>query len=262
VTGGGEISPGDIYWTNNLWYFDTKVKPYNLIDVTHRGSDTLLANITVTGDVVTTTDPGFKDVTSRSDPMAYDLVAGSVAIDKGTGDDSITKYVTTDFAGRARPAGAAFDLGAFEYGATSAGGSGGTLGAGGATGAGGTTTVVTGRGGAGGTATTTAPRTGGTTGTTVPAATGGALGSGGKVGSGGVTGAGGSTMTSTPSGAGGTVVVGSGGATGAGGTTAVTTTEGSGKSGCSCHLGRGSAASPLWLGVVGVALLALRRRRR
>src|SRR5512140_3998102 len=62
VTGGGEISPGDIYWTNNLWYFDTKVKPYNQIDITHRGSDALLANITVTGDVVVTSDPGFKDI--------------------------------------------------------------------------------------------------------------------------------------------------------------------------------------------------------
>jgi len=266
VTGGGEISAGDIYWTNNLWYFDPKVKPYNQIDVTHRGSDALLANITVTGDIVVTADPGFKDITSKSDPTAYDLVAGSIAIDKGVTDTSITQFVTTDFLGRLRPAGAAYDLGAFEYGASSAGGatgSGGATGAGGVAGSGGATTPpVTGNGGAGGM--TTAPRTGGTTGTTtVPAGSGGASGTGGRPSSGGVTGTGGSTQTtSTPAGSGGATEVGSGGVSGSGGnTTSTPVTAGNGKSGCSCRLGQGASGSPMWLGLIGFAWLALRCRR-
>ncbi|HEX7508315.1 MAG TPA: choice-of-anchor Q domain-containing protein [Polyangia bacterium] len=263
VTGGGEISAGDIYWTNNLWYFDPKVKPYNLIDVTHRGSDALLANITVTGDVVVTVDPGFKDITSRSDPTAYDLVQSSIAIDKGVTDTSITTFVTTDYMGRLRPAGAAYDLGAFEYGASSAGG---------AVGGGGATTSVTGRGGASGIA-TTAAGSGGTVGTTttVPVGTGGKVGSGGVSGAGGSTpgttstgpkGTGGSTSaTSAPTGAGGSSVVESGGASGSGGTN-TTTTQGIGKSGCSCHLGQDEGASPVWLRLIGIAALVLRRRRR
>ena len=243
VTGGGEISAGDIYWTNNLWYFDPKVKPYNLIDQVHRGSDTLLANITVTGDTVVTTDPGFKDVTSKSDPAAYDLVKGSLAIDRGVTDTSIATFVTTDFLGRLRPAGAAYDLGAFEFDAAWSGGAGGT---GGTTGAAGTGD------------TTGAAGTGGTT---------------GAAGTGGTTGAGGSTRANTttdPKGTGGTPVTptsaGSGGATvGTGGAGSGTTSiEGRAKSGCSCHIVPAAAPSPLWLGLLAFALLAARRpyRRR
>ena len=267
VTGGGEIGSGDIYWTNNLWYFEPKVKPYNLIDVTHRGSDALLANITVTGDIVVTSDPGFKDITSKSDPAAYDLVQNSLAIDKGVTDTSVTTFVTTDFLGRLRPAGAAYDLGAFEYGASSAGGAagGGATGAGGVTGNGGATTSVTSRGGASGTTAATAAGAGGTTGatTTIPAGGGGAAGSSGKLGSGGVTGAGGSApATSAPTGAGASGVVGSGGTSGSGGsTTSVTTTQGTGKSGCSCHLGQDAGTSPMWLALFGVGVLVLRLRR-
>jgi MYXO-CTERM domain-containing protein len=284
VTGGGEISAGDIYWTNNLWYFDTKVKPYNLIDVTHRGSDALLANITVTGDIVVTSDPGFKDITSRSDPAAYDLVASSSAIDKGVTDESVTKYVTTDFMGRSRPAGAAYDLGAFEYGSTSTTGAGGTT-ATGTGGAGGTATAVTGKGGATGT-TSTATGTGGAAGgaTTAAGATGGvasgsggstSAGAGGSVGTGGASvstsgkgGAGGASVTSS-SGTGGASVTSSGGgsgaagATGSGGSsTGTTTTQGTGTSGCTCHVGQSPNGSGMWLGLFGFALLALRRRRR
>ena len=279
VTGGGEISAGDIYWTNNLWYFDPKVKPYNQIDVTHRGSDALLANITVTGDVVTTTDPGFKTVASHTDPLAFDLVAGSIAIDKGVTDDSITQFVTTDFLGRTRPAGQAIDLGAFEFGATApppGTGTGGVTGTAGTSG----TTATGGTAGKGG-ATGTAPRTGGTTGTTTAgsggvSSTGGRVGSGGATGSGGRVGSGGTTSSSSPAG--------SGGVTGAGGTTHATSapagvgggsgTESGGasgndgtgtasrsKGGCNCHLGRGADASRLWIGLIGLALLALRRRR-
>lgn len=243
VTGGGEISPGDIYWTNNLWYFDPKVKPYNPIDVTHRGSDALLANITVTGDVVVTTDPGFKDITSKSDPAAYDLVAGSIAIDKGTSDDSIVKFVTLDFLGRARPAGGAYDLGAFEFGApASSTGTGGVSGAGGSL-----ATTSTPGGGNGGNGPATIAGAGGSR----PATT---------VGAGGATGAGGnSTATSMPGsadgGSGPTTAAGAGGATP--GTTAAT---GGGKEGCNCRVGPQAGRSRLWLGLAGLALLALRRR--
>jgi MYXO-CTERM domain-containing protein len=134
VTGGGVIEAGDIFWTNNLWYFDSKVKPYNLIDPTHRGSDALLANITVTGDVVVTTDPGFRDITNRVDPNAFDLLStASVAIDKGVSNADITADITTDFLGRARPVGAAVDLGAFEYDASAGGAPALTTAAGGST---------------------------------------------------------------------------------------------------------------------------------
>jgi len=269
VTGGGEISAGDIYWTNNLWYFDPKVKPYNLIDPTHRGSDALLANITVTGDVVVTSNPGFKDITSKSDPAAYDLVQGSLAIDKGVTDSNVTQYVTTDFLGRARPAGAAYDLGAFEYGASSTGGagSGGTSGAGGVTGSGGvagggaTTAPAAGSGGsAGGSTATTHP--GGATGTTSTA----------RAGSGGATSAGGSSSSSSATaanstggspGSGGSSVVETGGVSGGGGAPEATTVaKRAGSSGCSCDLGQGTTGSP-WLGLMSsLALLALGRRRR
>jgi MYXO-CTERM domain-containing protein len=261
VTGGGEISPGDIYWTNNLWYFDAKVKPYNLIDVTHRGSDALLANITVTGDVVTTTDPGFKDVTSHTDPLAFDLIAGSIAIDKGVSDDSITQFVTTDYLGRLRPAGAAYDLGAFEYGGTGAGGaigSGGVTGAGGATGAGGVTgttgrggatgaggttaVATTGKGGAAGTTAATTPRTGGTAGTTTATTprTGGTTGTT-------------TTVTTGKGGAASTGGSGGGGSSGAGGgTPATTTTSATGSGGNSPPTSAGAGgASPGSGGVSG-----------
>jgi hypothetical protein len=270
VTGGGEISPGDIYWTNNLWYFDPKVKPFNMIDATHKGSDALLANITVTGDIVVTSDPGFKDITSRTDPATYDLLQGSAAIDRGVTDDSITQFVKTDFLGRPRPFGAAYDLGAFEYQPGTIGGSvggggttgaGGVNGAGGSTGAGGTATSVAGKGGAEG---TTAPRTGGTSGTsaTGPVGVGGATGSGGRPGSGGAIGAGGATPPdSAPAGVGGSVGE-TGGSSGSGPTTTDTgATRSNGKSGCGCQLGRRTFGSPMWLGLVALALPALRRRR-
>jgi|GEM_PF-3843581 len=245
VTGGGEISAGDIYWTNNLWYFDPKVKPYNLIDVTHRGSDTLLANITVTGDIVVTTDPGFKDITSKSDPSAYDLVSGSIAIDQGVTDDSITAFVTTDYLGRSRPVGASFDLGAFEYQGDSA-----------PVGTGGSATPATG----GGTGTTS----GGSGGSSMPSTSG----SGGSTVT-STTGSGGSTVTST-TGSGGSTVASSGGSggsatnavLGSGGSSGTTATQGGAKSGCSCHVGASEGDSEMWFVLLGFVLLALRRETR
>ena len=268
VTGGGEISTGDIYWTNNLWYFDPKVKPYNQIDPNSRGSDALLANITVTGDLVSTKDPGFKDVTSHSDPLAFDLNQDSAAIDKGVSDESIVQFVKTDFLGRARPAGGGYDLGAFEYGGTSPGGASGTGGVTGAAGtpgttsSGGTTTTTAGKGGSSG----TTPRTGGSTGTVpttgsggAPGAGGHAVGSGGSAGSVGATSTGGSTPGTSLGTGGGTVV--EGGGTGGSDTQPGTTAASSGKSGCGCHLGGASTVSPLWLGLLGAAACVLRRRR-
>jgi len=41
VTGGGELSPGDVYWTNNLWYFDSQIFakfPASGVDATHASS--------------------------------------------------------------------------------------------------------------------------------------------------------------------------------------------------------------------------------
>lgn len=112
ATGGGEISPGDIFWKNNLWYFDPKVKPYDAHSSTTTSSDEFIKNIQVTGDVIFTSDPGFLDINSTTDPTAYDLKSTATdVIDKGASVDGIS----TDFRDRPRPAGDAFDLGAFEF---------------------------------------------------------------------------------------------------------------------------------------------------
>ena len=142
------------------------------------------------------------------------LKAGSPLIDKGTN-------VALPFVGTAP------DLGAYEYGAV-------TAGTGGANGTGGSTAGTGGAGGAGGRGTggsAGATATGGTVGAGGRAA-GGAPGSGGSAaGSGGATSGTGGTITGT----GGSVVVGSGGsAASSGGST------GSGGS----SLGSGGAAGP------------------
>jgi hypothetical protein len=141
VTGGGQIEPGDIYWTNNLWYFDPKVAPFAPIDGQRASTDQFLKNIVVSGDRYFTTDPGFTDLgaftniaaVQLDDPNSYDLVKTSAAVDQGTSNPDVAADVTTDFAGRPRPSGSAYDLGAFEYQGTSP--SGGGSGAAGASGA-------------------------------------------------------------------------------------------------------------------------------
>ena len=226
----------------------------------------------------------------RADAIVLLALVGVGAPDAGAGADVKNDVATTpadalqtvadarDLAGTVGTGGATGTGGSFATGgASGAGGAGtggvagtgGSKGTGGATGAGGvagsggaTTPPVTGNGGAGGM--TTAPRTGGTTGTTtVPAGSGGASGTGGRPSSGGVTGTGGSTpTTSTPAGSGGATEVGSGGVSGSGGnTTSTPVTAGNGKSGCSCRLGQGASGSPMWLGLIGFAWLALRCRR-
>ena len=181
------------------------------------------------------------------------LAAGSQMIDKGTD-------VGLPFAG------AAPDLGAYEYGAATTTGTGGASATGGSTGTGGASTTGTGGaatgGGAGGTAGST-----GTGGSAGRAATGGAPGTGGNTttgtggrttadaGVGSTTGTGGNTTTGT----GGTGTIGTGGASATGGPGAENS------SGCSCTLDAapGSASQGSALAMLGaLSFLLFTRRRR
>jgi MYXO-CTERM domain-containing protein len=185
------------------------------------------------------------------------LTAASRMIDKGT--DVGLPYV-----------GAAPDLGAYEYGATT-GGTSGSAGASGA-GAGGTTGTGTGGSGSGGTGaggtmvTGTGGRaSGGTSGTGGTPASGGSTGSGGAV-----TGSGGSGATATggtPGGSGGLSGA-TGGATGAGGATATTGSGGTASGdagasgGCNCAIARGPTDAASLAGALGLLGLVLLRPRR
>jgi hypothetical protein len=168
------------------------------------------------------------------------LAAGSQMIDKGT--DVGLPYV-----------GAAPDLGAYEYGATTTTGTGGASGTGGSTGTGGASTTGSGGSGTGGSS------TGGASG----GGTGGTGGSGGSRGTGGSpaieadggvpTGTGGTTATGT----GGTMATGTGG-TGPAGTGGASATGGAGagaesSSGCSCD----TLGSPSGSASIGSALAML-----
>jgi MYXO-CTERM domain-containing protein len=191
VTGGGVLEQGDVYWTNNLWYFDPQIFnkfPSTGVDATHPSSADFVKNIGIAGDKFFTTNPGFVDITSTTDPNAYDLKAGSSAIDQGVSNSDIITDVPTDFLDRTRPYGAAYDLGAFEYqGATSTGGTSST---GGAPSTGGTASQ-TGGTATGGTASQTggtASQTGGTTSSSGGSATGGTLAQGGATTGGAATG--------------------------------------------------------------------------
>jgi len=257
VTGGGEISQGDIYWTNNLWYFDPKVKPYNPLDATHASTDEFLKNIVVAGDALVSADPGFKDITSTTDPTAYDLVKGSTVIDKGVTNANVSTDITMDFSNRPRPVGAALDLGAFEYPGDNAGGASGTGGSS-ATATGGVS-ATGGRSSSGGTA---AKATGG-----APTATGGAiaLGTGGDNVTGGASSTGGSVQNS----AGGANPATGGSSTsilGGAATTTPTTSDGAATDvgACSCKVaGNSTRSSPVrWVGLVTAVLGIVRLRRR
>jgi MYXO-CTERM domain-containing protein len=97
---------------HNLWYAPSIAEPFNW------GGGTAYTHAAW----VTATGQGAGDVTA--DPKLagawalpatnLKLAAGSPAIDKGVAIAGLT----TDFEGKVRPAGSAFDLGAFEYGAT------------------------------------------------------------------------------------------------------------------------------------------------
>ncbi len=222
ATGGGEISPGDIFWKNNLWYFDPKVKPYSPHSATTTSSDQFVKNIQVTGDIVVTADPGFVDINSTTDPAAYDLKATATGvIDKGT---NITE-IASDYLDRPRPAGASFDLGAFEFQPS----------AGGASARGGATSTTTAQGGqiaSGGTA---------------------AVSSGGQPevsssgGAGTVVGQGGSQGQSSPVPTAGTPQA---------------ALVGADPGGCSCELAGRPARGAAAVGLMALGALLLRRSRR
>ncbi len=282
VTGGGEISPGDIAWTNNLWYFDPTVAPFSL------DSDEFLSQIVRTTDLVFTEDPGFVDVNGTTDPLAFDLSAGSAAIDVGTA----LAELTLDYLDRPAPVNQR-DVGAFEWQGASAGGApgaggiegtGGTpLGEGGDWGTGGAVSGAGGDGagvaGAGGAGAGGAPEQGGSV-------EGGENGQGGEVVAGGGPGQGGDPagggLATTGSNANGGALLGDAGtsesapalggaeATGVAG---VPSTAGAGfsaeadsyglENGCGCRI---NGVRTPWRGALGALLLAAfglgRLRRR
>ncbi|MES1208788.1 MAG: right-handed parallel beta-helix repeat-containing protein [Pseudomonadota bacterium] len=217
------------------------------------------------------------------------LASGSAAIDVGVDSYGTCSAPATDVLGAGRPAGAGYDIGAYEYGATvpptgtggaggSAGGSGGTGGAGGSAGHSG------GTGGAAG----SAGHLGGTGGAAGSAGgSGGMGGAGGSAGISGVagqaSGAGGSAATggaggSTSAGGTGGQLAGSGGnrPTGSGGITSASGGVGgvggtgsgpqqtSNSGGCSCNSAGGPPSGRLAVEIVvaTLAFLALKRRRR
>jgi len=254
---GGALQPNTVFWSNNIWVFDgvTQVAPdKNFVQATN---------------LITTQDPGFVNLKGMT-AADYDLTAAATtAIDKGT----VLADITLDFLNRPIPDSSGKpDIGAFEYNSgqatstppTFTGGPinpshGNLIGQGGQSGSGGAGAATTNPAGTGG-ATSVPVVTGGST--TGPRGTGGAIsGSGGKSGSGG------STMA-PPAGTGGSSIAsnggsGSGGAVGTGGSTATTTQpQVAGKSGCSCRLDQQDRGSSLWLGLVGFALFAWRRRCR
>ena len=262
VTGGGEISEGDIYWTNNLWYFDPAVEPFS------PDSDEFLANIVKTNNLILTNDPGFVDLSGTINPSAFDLVQGSQAIDQGTNLDEIT----SDFLDRPAPVGAALDVGAFEYQGDSA--SGGTGGA--AAGGAGGTAIGGDPGTTGGTPTGGDATSGGDSATGGAPASGGApaLGgnptTGGDVGSGGDAAMGGTATGGDPAAAGGSAA-GGGTATGSVGAAPSVTGGSSGtpvtknaadEGGCGCvAAGSGSRGSQALMGLL-LGLIVWGRRRR
>jgi len=278
-TGGGELEVGDVYWTNNLWYIDPAIKNFSPTDSTHPSTDQFVKNITISGDVVFRADPGFVDVTSTTDPGAYDLLASATGvIDKGVSNSDITTDVTNDFIGRTRPVGASFDLGAFEYpganagGRPTTGGAGAIVSTGSAAAVGGT--LAKAMGGAlnssgGAMATGGAKITGGAqnvgggpvgNGGTSAAATGGVPSAGGNAasgtGGGAPVGVGGSapTNTSAPVTAGSAAVDDS------------TVSKGAAvdQGGCSCRIAGNSSSRSTAAGLLGLLMLSfgIRRNRR
>lgn len=116
---------------HNLWNLPGVQKPYLWANTTYSHSGWASATGQGTGDVAG--DPKFAGAWDLP-ASNLELSAGSPAIDKG----KTLSSVTHDYNGASRPAGAAYDIGAFEYGATvPAGGAGGSTGSGGATGIGG-----------------------------------------------------------------------------------------------------------------------------
>jgi MYXO-CTERM domain-containing protein len=240
VTGGGVLEQGDVYWTNNLWYIDPAIKNFSPTDATHASTDQFVKNITISGDKVFRDDPGFVDITSTTDPSAYDLKSGSGAIDVGVSNSNITTDVPTDFVERARPAGNAYDLGAFEYGASNSGAK--TIG------------VIS--------------NCGSSTGGAAP--TGGASAAGGAQSTGGSPTVGGSQPVagSAPIGTGGAVTGAGGAQPGVGGGNSIagspvsnTKAAAVDQGGCSCRVA-GKASSSTAASLLGLLLIGLGLRRK
>lgn len=277
VTGTIVLSGSKAHIMRNNVGFPNKNSNMDGVD---SASNTWDLNLSETG-AFASTDPTGCDGPREADgsmPAActfMHLKAGSPLIDKGM--DVGLPFV-----------GAAPDLGAYEFGATTTGGSGGAPGGGGTGGSGsggqrGTAGAsgMAGRPGSGGKGGGTAG-TGGTvsaTGGSGPAGSGGRTASGGapaggNPGSGGAvgpSGSGGAAIAGTggaqPSGSGGTAA-GSGGSSGAGsgGTGASSggseTAGNDGASGCSCVMGGTTSGRSAGVIAVGLAVLALRHRRR
>ena len=266
VTGGGEIAQGDIYWTNNVWYFDPKVKPYNSTTADPLGvaNDQFLKNVVQQNNLLFTTDPGFVSLAGTTNASDFDLVKGSQLIDKGVN----LAEITADFLDRPAPVGT-LDVGAFEYQANStSGGSSGTGGTsakptGGAPATGGTSAKSTGGapsvGGSGTQATGGAP----TTITGGSPSTGGALTTvaGGSPNTGGAAVATGGTP---PSGAGGTsstivATMGTGGASEPTSTTGGGEVSDSGSCSCKVPVKSNRSGAAAWIGLLMLGW-GLRRR--
>jgi hypothetical protein len=104
---GGDLLPGTVYLTNNLFVFDGVATYGTLIDADFEQTTNLVVD-------TSTQDPGFVDIdgTAAAD---FDLTASSPAIDAGT----LLANHTLDFLNRAVPnPGGSPDVGAFEYGST------------------------------------------------------------------------------------------------------------------------------------------------
>ncbi len=204
------------------------------------------------------------------------LVSASGAVDKGVDSYGGAVAPSTDLLGGGRPAGASYDVGAYEYGATppvtgaggmgvgGGGGGAGVLGGGGAMGGGAGLPGAAGAGGvagnagAGGSAGAMGGIAGNAGGAAGGPATGGAAGDGGG---GGLAGSGGNST----GGSGGVITAGGGHAGGLGGAGVGCPQPAATSSGCSCD--SAGAASPGQLGLeIVLAVLAFRvlagRRRR
>jgi MYXO-CTERM domain-containing protein len=251
---GGDLLPNSVFWTNNLFVGDgvTFQTPHkNIVQ-----ANNLILN-------ASKQDPGFVNLAGIA-AKDFDLIATSPAVNAGV----LIADHTLDYLNRTIPDSSGKpDIGAFEYGSTEVEPPPVNPFGGGPTGIGGTTSIVAGAGGA------TVPKTagkGGSSGgtTSIPSGTGGIItGTGGKTGGGAPSAKGGAAGVTANS-SGGAAGAGKGGAAGAvsvgapgSGGTATARTDGGSKSGCHCYVGQAQTGSGMWIGLLGVAWLALRRRR-
>jgi hypothetical protein len=133
-TSGGALAPDSVFWTNNLWVFESGVM-FLEPDKNFVQDGNLIIKDSLKQ------DPGFVNLAGTTNPADFDLIAASPAID-------YTKTALTetslDFLNRASPdpTSGRQDAGAFEYNSI-IGNSGGNSNIGGSTGAGGSTMRTT-----------------------------------------------------------------------------------------------------------------------